>query len=56
VVYIDTYHAKNPNSGIYVHMFLRALEMEIVDKFHVHLIYFVDIWYNLWPFGIISGS
>jgi hypothetical protein len=29
------------------------LAMEEVGKFCVHLVYFTDIWCNLWPFGIL---
>jgi hypothetical protein len=30
--------------------------MQEVGIFYIgHLVYFTDIWYNLWPFGIIYG-
>jgi hypothetical protein len=41
MVYFQT---KNPNMG----KFWRALEWKM-------LVYFMTIWNNLWPFGIIYG-
>jgi hypothetical protein len=29
--------------------------MEEVGIFYAHLVYFTDIWYNLWPFDIFVG-
>jgi hypothetical protein len=29
--------------------------MENVGMFYGHLEYFTALWYNFWPFGIISG-
>jgi hypothetical protein len=26
-----------------------------VGIFYVHLDYFMSIWYNLWPFGVVCG-
>jgi hypothetical protein len=34
--------------------FLGDLAMEDVRIFYGHFVYFPDIWYILWPFGIIS--
>jgi hypothetical protein len=31
---------------------LEGLAMEDVGVFYVHLVYFMAIWYILWPFGI----
>jgi hypothetical protein len=29
--------------------------MEDVGIFYGHLVYFMDIWYSLWTFGIVYG-
>jgi hypothetical protein len=29
--------------------------MEGPGKLYVHLVYFMAIWYSLWPFGIFNG-
>jgi hypothetical protein len=34
---------------------LQALAVEDVGIFHGHLVYFMAIWYILWPFGIFYG-
>jgi hypothetical protein len=34
---------------------LEGLGMEGVGKFYGHLVYFMAIWYILWPFGIFYG-
>jgi hypothetical protein len=36
-------------------LILNGLEMENVGIFYDHLVYYMAIWYNLWPFGIIYG-
>jgi hypothetical protein len=49
MVYFKT---KNPNLGI----FRRALKWKIFGIFYGHLVYFMTIWYNIWPlwlFGIL---
>jgi hypothetical protein len=44
---------KIPNLG----KFWRALEWYmLVCIFYDHLEYFMAIWYNLWPFGIVCGD
>jgi hypothetical protein len=35
---------------------LKGLGMENVSIFYEQLEYFTAIWYNLWPFGIVSGN
>jgi hypothetical protein len=34
---------------------MEGLAMEDVGIFYVSLVYFMAIWYILWPFGIFSG-
>jgi hypothetical protein len=33
----------------------KGLEMEEVCISYVRLVYFTDIWYTLWPFGLFVG-
>jgi hypothetical protein len=44
MVYFQT---KNPKLGKFL--------MVNVTSFYDHLEYFMAIWYNLWPFGIVCG-
>jgi hypothetical protein len=30
--------------------------MKDVGKFYGHFVYFIDIWYIVWPFGIFCGQ
>jgi hypothetical protein len=45
------FQTKNPKFGL----ILEGLVMVIVGIFYDHLDYFMAIWYNLWPFGMVCG-
>jgi hypothetical protein len=47
MVYFQT---KNP-----IWVILQGLEMEEVGTFYGNLIYFTDIWHNLWQFDLFYG-
>jgi hypothetical protein len=44
------FNTKNPNLGT----ILEGLGLEYVGIFYGHLVWFVAVWYSLWPFGIFS--
>jgi hypothetical protein len=48
---------QNPNLGKFWRVLLWKMLVNFmgISSFCGHLVYFVSVWYTLWPFGIIYG-